>query len=316
MKRKIIIGTRGSKLALAQAGWFMRQLKKKAPDVHFDIRVIKTKGDKIKDVPFAPPGAGGAGFDSKGIFTKEIDDALLRGDIDIAVHSMKDVPTDIPKGLEITAVTKRENPADCLVSKKKGGLKGLKKGSRIGTSSLRRKAQILNLRKDLAVSDLRGNLDTRFRKLESGAFDGIIVAAAGLKRLGKKVCVPIFISLFSYDDMLPACGQGALGIMAREDDEIACRLLDALNDTKSYSAVSAERAFLKGLGGGCQIPIGALAEIHGNRISLRGGVFSLDGSRSVKGRISGNKKDACKLGMNLAKKLLSKGAGSIIKGAK
>lgn len=313
MKRQVTIGTRGSKLALTQTGWFMRQLKRKSPKVNFDIKVIKTKGDKIKDVPLAPPGAGRAGFDSKGIFTKEIDDALLRGDIDIAIHSMKDIPTDIPKGIIVAAVTKREDPADCLILKRKGsGLRTLGKGSHIGTSSLRRRAQLLSLRKDLKISDLRGNLDTRLRKLASGEFDGIVVAYAGLKRLKmriKKLC----LLLFSYDEMLPACGQGALGIMARKDDEMTRRLIDRLDDARAHSAVAAERAFLTELGGGCQIPIGALAQIRGNKVILKGGVFSLDGRKAIRGETSGRKEDAVKIGKNLAKKLLSKGAASIIK---
>lgn len=297
MRNSIIIGSRASKLALVQANLVADKLKILYPETEFEIKTIKTTGDKIPDVALNKIG-------DKGLFTKEIEDALLKGEIDFAVHSMKDLPVELPPDLKIAAVTQREDPRDALVYKEKGlSLTALPKNSKVGTSSLRRSAQLLHIRNDLRVLDLRGNLDTRIKKLEQGLYTAVILAYAGIKRLGLKVK----FSLIPIQEMLPQAGQGALGIEIRSDNQELDNLLKVINDDDSGISINAERAVLSGLGGGCQAPIGVYAYTSGNRIYIRAGVFSLDGKTAVIDEISGNKKDAENSGRQLAQRMMNNG---------
>lgn len=296
MKRKhFIIGSRSSRLALVQSRYVMDRLKDSHPCLAFEIRTIKTVGDKILDVALSKIG-------DKGLFTKEIEEALLRCEIDFAVHSMKDLPTELPQGLRIAAVTKREEARDVLVSGKGFTLKTLPKGSRVGTSSLRRRAQILHIRQDLAMLDLRGNLDTRIRKLEQGSFDAIILAYAGIKRLKLNPR----LSEIPAEEVLPQAGQGALGIEIRVDNRQAHDIVKVLDDADSHLCIDAERALLSGLEGGCQVPIGVYARIKKDKICVKAGVFSLNGRIAVKDEIEGDKKEAQALGRQLAERFLKK----------
>lgn len=252
---KLRIGSRGSQLALWQANHIAALLRERGHDV--EIEIIHTTGDKITDVPLAMVGTkGGLG---KGVFTKEIEEALAAGRVDLAVHSLKDLPTELPKGFEIAAITKREDPRDAFCSRQYSKIEDLPEGARVGTSSLRRQAQLKAIRPDLEIHPLRGNVDTRLRKLEQGEYDAIILASAGLRRLGKtelvKQIIPVQI-------MCPAAGQGALGIEIREGDEKIRQVLEFLDDAAARAATTCERALLKSLGGGCQVPIGAFAEVH------------------------------------------------------
>ncbi len=300
-KDTLIIGSRSSKLALTQTRLIKDAIEAVFPELKVAIKTIKTTGYKILDVPLSKIG-------DKGLFTKEIEEALLANEVDLAVHSMKDLPTKLPEGLVIGAVTNRENSCDILVYSEGYTLETLPQGAKVGTSSLRRRAQILNKRSDLEILDLRGNLDTRVRKLEQGQFDAIILAYAGVKRLGLEVKM----SIISVSDMLPQAGQGALGIEIRENDPDVSRIVDVLNDAKSRLCVEAERALLAVLEGGCQVPIGMSARIEDEMILISGGVFSLDGKNAVRDEIDGDKKDASGLGEELAKNLLDKGAGEIL----
>jgi len=293
-KKRFIIGSRASKLAMAQAMYVADELKKLYPASDFEIRAFKTTGDNIPDVALSKIG-------DKGLFTKEIEEALLRKEADLAVHSMKDLPTELSKGLSIAAVTKREDPRDVLASRESYTIKTLPKNSRVGTSSLRRRAQLLHARPDLEVLDLRGNLDTRVRKLNEGLYDAIIIAYAGIKRLG----LAINISAIPVDEMIPQAGQGALGIEIRKGAGDVDGMVKALDHADSHLTVDAERALLSILEGGCQVPIGAYAEINGESVSLKAGVFSLDGKSAVRDEIAGNKKDAAALGRELAGKILT-----------
>lgn len=293
--RHLIIGSRSSKLAMAQAQLIRDKLKEFYPALDLEIKSIKTVGDKILDVALSKIG-------DKGLFTKEIEEALLRGEIHLAVHSMKDLPIELPQDLKISAVTERENPCDILVSKQGFSLKTLPKYSKIGTSSLRRRAQLLRIRSDLNIADLRGNLDTRIKKLEQGLYDAIILAYAGVKRLRFKLRlweIPI-------EDILPQAGQGALGIEIRKDAGETDNLVKALDNSDFHLAIDAERALLSGLGGGCQVPIGVYAQLQNDRIFIKAGVFSLDGKIAVRDEITGYKLDAEALGQRLAERLLKK----------
>ncbi len=296
MKTKhLIIGSRSSKLAMVQAQYILSLIKKFYPAVDVKIKTIKTTGDKITDVALSKIG-------DKGLFTKEIEDALLRREIDLAVHSMKDLPTELPRGLKIAAVTKREDPREALVSEEAWTISALPEGCRVGTSSLRRRAQLLHLRSDLKILDLRGNVDTRIAKLKNGAYDAIMLAYAGIKRLGLK----LNLSAISLEEIMPQAGQGSLGIEIREDATETEELLKALDDGDSHLAVDAERATLAGLEGGCQVPIGVYAVVTGDRIDIKAGVFSLDGKDAEKAGIEGSKYDAQELGQELAKNILKK----------
>ncbi|OGW57651.1 MAG: hydroxymethylbilane synthase [Nitrospirae bacterium RBG_16_43_8] len=307
-KRKIIIGTRGSKLALWQAEWVKSELQKLNPDLKIELNKIKTTGDKILDVPLAKVGG-------KGLFVKEIEEALLTGEADFAVHSMKDVPTDFPNGLHLAVICKREDPRDAFISQVKSeklkvkSFKELPNGAVVGTSSLRRACQLLNIRPDLKIEQLRGNLDTRLRKLDEGKFDAIILAAAGVKRLGWAERIT---EVIEPEVSLPAIGQGAIGIECRVDDDFINKLITPLNHPETSVCVRAERACLKKLEGGCQVPIAAHATLNNDKLSMDGLVGSVLGDRIIKSLIEGNPKDAESLGLKLAEDLLSKGAKEIL----
>ena len=260
------IGSRGSQLALWQANHISALLRERGHQV--EIEIIKTTGDKITDVALAKVG-------TKGMFTKEIEEALAAGRVDLAVHSLKDLPTEIPPDFEIAAITQRENPRDVLVSKKHASIKELPQRARVGTSSLRRQAQLKALRPDLEIHPLRGNVDTRLRKLEAGDYEAIILAAAGVNRLGLTALVK---QVIPAEIMCPAAGQGALGIEIRKGDEAIRQHLCFLDDSAARQTTTAERALLNKLGGGCQVPIGAFAELRAKEIHLEGVVAHPDGS--------------------------------------
>lgn len=302
-KNKLIIATRGSMLALWQAEWIKSQIKELVPGIEIELNKIKTTGDKILDVPLAQVGG-------KGLFVKEIEEALLRGEADLAVHSMKDVPTEFPEGLHLPTITKREDPRDAFIAGK--GIKSfndLPQGANVGTSSLRRICQLLNRRPDLKITQLRGNVDTRIRKLDEGEFDAIILAAAGVKRLGREEKITEKIPI---DVSLPAIGQGAVGIECRTDDEFTNNLLKSLDHYETSVCVRAERAFLKRLEGGCQVPIAAYARLKEGDIFIEGLVGSLDGKLLIKASMQGRPEDSEALGIELAEDLLSKGAKEIL----
>ena len=302
MNKPIKIGTRGSKLALWQANWVKSALDAVDPSRSVELVSIKTKGDKILDVPLAKVGG-------KGLFVKEIEDALLNGRIDLAVHSMKDMPADIPSGLCIGAIPERENPQDVLISKKGQRLSELNPQAKVGTSSLRRKAQLLRARPDLVILPLRGNLDTRLKKLETENLDAIVLAAAGVKRLGLEDRITEYLD---KEIMLPAVGQGALCVEIRQKDpEIEAAVLP-LDHRQTRTIVTAERAFLHRLEGGCQIPIAAFGDISEDTLTLSGLVASIDGTTIIKETFSGEKDSAEKIGIALADNLISKGAKVIM----
>ena len=264
--------------------------------------VIKTKGDILQDVPLAKVGG-------KGLFVKEIEDALLRNEVDIAVHSMKDVPMELPDGLEIGVMSEREDPRDVLISKDQKRLADMPVGARIGTGSLRRGFQLLHLFPDIELVPLRGNLDTRIRKIQTDSLDGIIVAAAGLRRMG---WADRITQVIPVEIMLPAVGQGALGIELRKNDEAVRRVVSFLNHPRTWVEVSAERAFLKRLGGGCQLPVAAYGVKDGNGLTVTGLLGSLDGRELIKDEVRGASEDAEVMGTLLAEKILSKGGQAIL----
>ncbi len=298
----LVIGTRGSQLALWQAEWVQGQLKQIAPDLSVVLKRIKTSGDKIQDVPLAKVGG-------KGLFVKEIEEALLRKEIDLAVHSMKDLPAVLPTGLTIICVPEREDPRDALLTRDGKKLDALPLGARVGTSSLRRQSQLLHVRPDLQIEMLRGNVDTRLRKLQENHFDAIVLAASGLKRLGWDAhiteCLPVDVSL-------PAIGQGALGIEGREDDGFVRNLVAKLEHQQTRATVMAERALLQRLEGGCQVPIAGHAVLQGESLILDGLVASLDGTRYVRHSLSGSMSEAESIGTKVAEELLDSGAQPIL----
>ncbi len=301
--REIRIGTRGSPLALYQANWVKERLLEHHPDLKVTLVRIKTKGDKILDVPLAKIGG-------KGLFVKEIEEALIRKEIDLAVHSIKDVPTELPMGLHLSVTTKREDPRDAFISKDGTLLKDLHKRAKIGTSSLRRQAQLLHLRADLQMITLRGNLDTRLRKLKSENLDGIVVALAGLKRLGLEMNVT---EILPPEIFLPAIGQGALGIESRIGDTETEEKIRYLNDPASFISIKAERSFLRRLGGGCQVPIAGFGRVENSILKIDGMVGSLEGRRLVRDHVEGPPDQAERLGVELAEILLKKGAEEILR---
>lgn len=301
-RETLVIGSRGSALALWQAGWARAKLEEHH-GVTARIEVIKTTGDTIADVPLGQVGG------SKALFTKEIEEALLAGRVDLAVHSMKDVPTELPGGLMIAAVSEREDPRDAWISRSGARLEDLPRRARVGTSSLRRTCQLRILRPDLEIQPLRGNLDTRLRKLEAGHFEAIVLAAAGLKRLGLESRVTEF---FPAERMIPAIGQGALAIEIREQDTQARQFVSCLDHSPTHMATLAERSLLRRLGGGCQVPIAAHAAIDNNTLRLVALVASPDGSRAVRGTTSGPTNDAEEIGIRLAAELLERGADKIL----
>ena len=303
MKSALKIGTRGSKLALWQAEWVKTEIEKAHPEIGIERIVIKTRGDKIQDVPLAKVGG-------KGLFVKEIEEALLDGRIDLAVHSMKDMPGDIPPGLCIGPVPEREIPVDVLISGSGKKLADLEKGSTIGTSSLRRAAQILHLRPDIDIVPLRGNLDTRLRKLDEGRMDAIVLAAAGVRRLGIEKRVTEYLN---ESRMLPAVAQGALCIEIRESDPEVDSIVNTLNHPETRTIVMGERAFLHRLEGSCQVPVAGHGTLENGRFTLKGLVANLDGSVVLKESVEGPAGQARELGMELAEKLLARGADRILK---
>jgi len=301
MEKEIQIGTRGSKLALWQANWVQSELLKAHPSISIQITIIKTKGDKILDVPLAKVGG-------KGLFVKEIEDALLEGKIDLAVHSMKDMPAELPTGLTIGAIPQRENPQDVLISKS-GCLADLPEGTRIGTSSLRRASQLLFTRPDVIIHPLRGNLDTRLRKLDQGDMDAIVLAAAGVRRLGLEHRIAEYLD---SSIMLPAAGQGALCIEVRTGDEDTGALVGKMDHAETRTVVLGERAFLHRLGGSCQVPIAAHGRVEGGRFQLSGLIAEPDGSRVFREDLAGPAASSETVGAELAKKLMDQGATVII----
>ena len=302
MQKIIRIGTRASLLALTQSNWIKGLIEAQYPDTSVELVKIITKGDKITDVPLAKVGG-------KGLFVKEIEEALLANEVDIAVHSMKDVPAELPEGLHIGIITKRENPFDAFISNTCATCRELPHGARVGTSSLRRKSQLANIRPDLVIEDLRGNLDTRLRKLDEGQFEAIILAAAGLNRLSLSDRAKSF---FTEEEMLPAVAQGAVGIELRiSDAELLAGLL-FLDHQETSLAVRAERGFLHRLQGGCQVPIAGFATLHDGRLSLQGRVGSLDGSQLLQAEATGAAADAVLLGEQVAEQLLAAGAAEIL----
>lgn len=302
MKAKLTIGTRQSLLALWQSNHIAALLRKEYPKCEVVLKKIVTKGDRILDVPLAQIGG-------KGLFTKEIEEDLLDGTIDLAVHSLKDMPTVLPEGLCLTAITERANVGDAFVSNKYGSFEELPLGAVVGTSSLRRKAQLLAKRPDLEIRDLRGNVDTRLRKLDEGLYDAIILAAAGLDRLGHGDRIS---SLIPADVCLPAVGQGALAIEARTEDKEVRDMLSFLNDLNTKQATDAERAFLGLLEGGCQVPIGVHADVEGENIRIEAIIAALDGSTILRDTINGKADDAVSLGQQLGKKMLAAGGQEIL----
>ncbi len=292
----LVIGSRGSQLALWQARWIAARLAEGGHETR--IEIIKTTGDKITDVPLAKVG-------TKGLFTKEIEEALLDGRIDLAIHSLKDLPTEVPAGLALAAVPEREDPRDAIVGAR---LQDLTDGAKIGTSSLRRAAQLRVTRPDLVIESVRGNLDTRVRKLDEGQYAAIVLAAAGMKRLGWAHRIA---EILSPEVMCPAVGQGALAVETRVDGK-ARDVCAALDHAATRAAVTAERAVLAALGGGCQVPIGAHAVIEGDALRLIGVVIAPDGTRAVRNNAEGAVGDAETIGRHVGQALLKAGAGEIL----
>lgn len=302
MTEKCVIATRGSKLALWQAEHVAGLLRKAHPDLDVSLLPLSTKGDKILDVPLAKIGG-------KGLFVKEIEEALLDGRAQLAVHSLKDMPAEQPGGLTIGVVPEREDPKDMLLSVAYGALTDLPSGARVGTSSLRRKAQLLALRPDLTIVDLRGNLDTRLRRLTEGAFDAIVVAAAGCNRLG--IGAPK-MSPLAPPDFLPAAAQGALGLEYRTDDKRTAKFVAFLEHPATRDAVTAERAFLARLGGSCQVPVAVHAAVSEDCLCLDGLVAEVSGAAVYRDVILGKRTEAAELGRRLAETVLAKGASSVL----
>ena len=296
---QIKIGTRGSKLALQQSAWVRQRIAERHPDLFIEVVRIRTTGDMITNVPLAQ--AGG-----KGLFVKEIEEALLRREIDLAVHSMKDVPTDLPTGLHLGAITEREDPRDVLISRKGQGLGQLPRGARIGTSSLRRRAQLFAINPEWEIIPLRGNLDTRIKRLETEGLDAVILAAAGVRRMGLEERIT---ETLPFTTMLPAVGQGALGIECRQEGGIN-ELIAFLRHPESTMAVQGERSFLRRLGGGCQVPIAAYGGVEKKQLHLRGLVARLDGSRLFRAEAQGD--DPETVGELLAEELLAQGAEEVL----
>jgi hydroxymethylbilane synthase len=298
----LTIGSRGSKLALFQANWTKSKLEAAHSDLRVDIKIIKTSGDVFLDAPLSQIGG-------KGLFTKEIEDALLDSRIDLAVHSLKDLPTVLPAGLSLAAVSSREDARDAFLSNDHHCLNALPKGSKVGTSSLRRQSQLLRLRPDLEVANLRGNVDTRIRKLDENQYDAILLACAGLDRLGYQDRI---VERLSVQQLCPAVGQGALAIEIREMDDETRNRLQSLHHAPTHSAVTAERAFLRRLGGGCQVPIAGHAWIENSRLEMLGVVASTDGRQMFRDQASSPIEQAAELGVQLAERLLASGASEIL----
>ncbi len=303
MKQKIIIGSRGSELALWQANFVKKELEKKHRGLSVEIKIIKTKGDKILDVALSKIG-------DKSLFTKELEIELLNKRIDIAVHSLKDLQTQIPSGLKLAAVTKRHDVEDVLITRKKGiTIHSLRENAVVATGSLRRRSQLQHLRPDIRVVDLRGNVPSRIKKFLESDWDAIILARAGVERLGLKKFISSYIS---KEEILPAVGQGALGIEIHSDNHFAEELVQSIHHQNTFIAVTAERSLLRSLEGGCQVPIGAFAEVKSNGLYLDAMVGSLDGSITFRKKVRGRKDEPEKIGKSLARDLLKAGAKEIL----
>jgi hydroxymethylbilane synthase len=303
LKNKIIIGSRGSDLALWQSNFIKSELQKNNKNLKVEIKIIKTTGDKILDVALSKIG-------DRSLFTKELEVALLNKEIDLAVHSLKDLQTQIPEGLKLSAVTKRHPVEDVLISRKKGvTLQSLHENAIIATGSLRRRSQILHLRPDLKIEELRGNVPTRIKKFLNSKWDGIILARAGVERLKLKKHIS---SIISADEILPAVGQGALGIEINEENIFVDDILKSIHHEETYISVLAERALLRTLEGGCQVPIGAFAEVKSNGLYLDALVGSIDGTLTFREKLRGSKEKPEQLGKKLAKDLIKAGAKEIL----
>jgi len=298
----IKVGTRGSKLALTQTNYVVEALKKAAPETEAEICVIKTSGDIMQDVSLAQIGG-------QGVFVKEIEEALLAGSIDLAVHSMKDVPGETPEGLTFAALMPREDARDVLVSRGNVKMEFMPKGAKIGTGSLRRAAQIKAMLPDINIFSLRGNIDTRLKKIETENLTGVILAAAGMKRMGylEKITQYLPIEL-----MLPAVGQGALGLQTRKDDTELAELCGKLNHPQTFAEVSAERSYLRALGGGCRLPIAAYGLLEGKRLTLEGLIAAPNGSEVIRDKVWGEIGAAEELGKRLADLILEKGGRRLL----
>ena len=299
--KKIIIGTRGSKLAIWQANFVSEQIKKIC-GIESELKIIKTKGDKILDSPLSKIG-------DKGLFVKEIENSLLAGEIDVAVHSLKDMPTVLPESLAIIAVSKREDPRDVFISKKYENISAIKGKAVIATSSLRRRAQILNFNENISTVDIRGNVETRIKKINEGMADGLIMAFAGIKRLGMEEIIKEVIDI---NIILPAVGQGCIAIEAnKENKDVSC-IINKINNKRDFIVTRAERALMRKLEGGCQIPIGALAEIKDDILYIEAIVASLDGKKLIREKYRGDITQPDKTGEEIADILISKGADIIL----
>jgi len=299
--KTVRIGTRGSALALAQANWLKGEIERQWPQAEVNLRIIKTSGDRFVEASLQAIGG-------KGVFTKEIEEALLSGEIDLAVHSMKDLPTELAPGLAIVAVPEREDPRDVLVARSSARLSELPAGARIGTGSLRRKAQLLHYRADLSVAPIRGNIDTRLKKLDAGEADALVMAAAGLKRIGREDRISEFLP---GDICVGAAAQGALAVEALDDDPLR-EEYEFLNDVPTHLEVQAERGLLKRLGGGCHLPVGARAQVYGELIEIIGVVADPGGHEFFKAELAGLAMKAEELGKELADRLLSLGAQKLL----
>ena len=300
--RSLVIGTRGSSLAMCQAQIVQTKLEERSPERTIRLKTIKAHADRNPELSLVA-------MEGEGIFVKELEGALLEGEVDLAVHSMKDLPLDLPQGLCVAAVLEREEPRDALVAKGGQSFDELPSGSRIGTSSLRRQSQLRHQRSDLQMVEIRGNVDTRLRKLDEGRYDAIVLAGCGLIRLGLEERITEYLDL---SRMLPEPGQGALAVEARTDDQEILELLAALNDDVSRACVEAERAFLRALGGGCRVPIAAYASCETGMLQLEGAVIAADGSAQIRGRLEGPMTEPVTLGQRLADQLQSQGAAELL----
>jgi len=302
MKKTIYIGTRGSALALYQAERVKAELEAACPDIAVDLKIIKTKGDKILDVALSKIG-------DKGLFTKEIEVALINGDVDIAVHSLKDLPTTLPEGMQLGAVLERGDCRDALVSVKGKKLNNLTAGDVVATSSLRRSSSLLSVNPNVKIVDIRGNVNTRIEKMESGYCDAMIMAAAGLERLGMEKYITEYLD---PEVMIPAVSQGAIALEIRHGDSYIQSVINNINHAQTWETVLAERAFLRTLEGGCQVPVGCYSKVEGNAITITGLVSELDGKTNIKDVIVAPLENTEQLGIDLANKLIEKGAGEIL----
>jgi hydroxymethylbilane synthase len=303
LKQKIVLGSRGSDLALWQSNFVKKELEKRNRSISVEIKIIKTQGDKILDVALSKIG-------DKGLFTKELEIQLINKKIDLAVHSLKDLQTELPEGLELSAVTKRHPVEDVLIARKKGTtIHSIRENGVIATGSLRRRSQLLHLRPDLSVRELRGNIPSRIRKFLESDWDGILLARAGVERLNLKKYISSYIE---KEDILPAVGQGALGIEIYSGNKVVDEILQSIHHENTYKAVLAERAFLKRLEGGCQVPIGAFAEIKSNGIYMDGLVGSVDGMLTFRKKVRGSSMEPERVGRELANDLIKAGAKEIL----